>query len=83
MCWACDEARTSGSGKYATGCTSCTARGIARSLAAFNALHPRGTGRNKDMVEMVDRMMPDVPTDQAQALVREWWSFDRQRTVAA
>lgn len=78
-CPACQAAMTRSSGIYRDGCKGCAARAIARSKAAFNALHDKGTGKTRELIELVDRLLPDLPTEAARKMVRDWWSLDHQQ----
>lgn len=61
---------------YASSCLDCTARAIARSLPAFNALHNRGTGNRHDLREAILRAMPNTEYTAARRMVWAWWQHD-------
>lgn len=66
-------------GIYKSSCAGCSARAVARSLAAFNALDPKGTGDKEPLRELVQRVLPQMPMAQARSAVWEWWQHDHQR----
>lgn len=63
-------------GGYRSECNGCTARAIARSLSAFNALHDAGTGDREALRQMVITLMPGVELNRARQMVWEWWQRD-------
>lgn len=65
-------------GGYSAACTTCSARAIARSLAAFNALHEHGNGNRDDLRDMVARMLPDMGPVEAKRAVMAWWRHDHE-----
>lgn len=84
VCPDCTEAKARTWSLYRKGCHGChgcTARSIARSLTAFNALSAKGTGERKPLSDMVDKLMATVPRDDAVRMVRDWYRHDR--SVAA
>jgi hypothetical protein len=70
-------------GLYANWCDGCMARAIARSHAAFDALHERGKKDVRGLREIVARCMPEVPFEDARRLVWEWWQLDHAKEVEA
>jgi hypothetical protein len=83
QCDDCTTARVRTWGIYRADCHGCVARSIARSLTAFNALHPKGTRDVESLRDMVARLLPAVPTAEARRMVSEWWQHDRQERAAA
>jgi hypothetical protein len=77
-CPDCTKARAGVWPLYRSNCHGCVARQIARSQEAWNAMHPAGTLEVEPLSAMVDRMMADVPRDQAADMVREWVRHDRR-----
>lgn len=77
-CDNCTRAKAGMWGGYSASCIECTARAIARSLDAFNAISPRGTGRAEPLRELIRRAMPQTPFDTAKAMVRHWWKHDNE-----
>lgn len=61
---------------YRTNCDDCTARAIARSLSAFNALHERGNGDRQELREAILRAMPNTEYVTARRMVWAWWQHD-------
>ena len=61
---------------YSANCDDCTARAIARSLSAFNALHNRGPGNRHDLREAILRAMPNTEYATARRMVWAWWQHD-------
>lgn len=61
---------------YQANCADCTARAIARSLTAFNALHNRGTGNRGELSEAIKRAMPNTEYTAARRKVWAWWQQD-------
>jgi hypothetical protein len=49
---------------------------VARGLAAFNALHPNGTGEREPLREQIERAIPDMPYKEAGTAVWRWWKHD-------
>lgn len=81
----CDDCTRSRAGLwcgYRSTCIDCTARAIARSLPAFNALHNRGTGNRDDLREAIQRAMPDTEYTAARRMVWAWWQHDQATHVA-
>lgn len=75
-CTDCATARVRTWAGYRKGCPGCAARMCARSLAAFNALHPKGTGEREPLRELVQRLMPSVAYADARRMVWDWWQID-------
>jgi hypothetical protein len=75
-CRDCTAARTRTWGQYNLTCPSCLARNAARSQAAYDALHPLGTGDRLALRDLIARKMPQVPTADARRMVYEWWQHD-------
>ena len=75
-CPDCTQARaTRWHGGYRNHCNDCTARAIARSLAAFNA------GRDpKTLDDTISRALPELPYRAALDMVRAWWRNDHPKT---
>ena len=82
-CTDCEQARIHTWGIYQAACIGCTARAIARSLTAWNALHPLGDGNRQALKELVDRLMPQTSTDEARRQVVAWWRHDHPSTSGA
>ena len=70
-CQDCTKARAGHWGGYSMGCQSCTARAIARSPEAFEALGARGDTRA--LSAMVDHIMGATDRAEAVRMVREWF----------
>ena len=78
-CLECDRALSEvWHGIYRSGCMGCTARAAARSYAAFDALHPNGSGDPNALRDLVRRVLPGVPTADARRAVGDWWRRDHQ-----
>lgn len=77
-CQYCDQARS----VYAANCDGCSARHIARSMTAWNALHANGNGNRSDLTDMVNRMLARVEPKEARRMVLEWWRHDHQESRA-
>lgn len=75
-CDNCTRATAGMWGGYTAACHECAARAIARSLDAFNALSPRGTGQGQELRDLIRRALPAVPFDAAKAMVWRWWKHD-------
>lgn len=75
-CDFCAAARVGLFHGYRASCPDCTARAIARSLPAFNALHNRGTGDRDDLREAIQRAMPNTEYTAARRMVWAWWQHD-------
>ena len=76
---ACEDCTRSRAGLwcgYRTNCDDCTARAIARSLSAFNALHERGNGDRQELREAILRAMPNTEYATARRMVWAWWQHD-------
>ena len=81
----CDHCTRSRAGLwcgYASSCIDCTARAIARSLPAFDAMHPRGTGERDGLREAIQQAMPDTEYTAARRMVWAWWQHDHQKQEA-
>lgn len=61
---------------YTARCDGCSARLIARSPFAFDALHERGSGSTWRLRDLIERTMSHVPTQRAKAMVFAWWKQD-------
>lgn len=81
-CDYCAAARVRSCGMYRIGCHGCIARSIARSLAAFNSLDPKGTGDKEALRAAVARMLPSVPVKDARQMVMVWWREDHEGVLA-
>lgn len=57
-------------------CAGCSARAVARSLAAFNALDPAGSGDKDALRDLIARAMPGIHYKQAREAVWAWWEQD-------
>lgn len=75
-CQDCAKARAGMWCGYSTSCTDCAARAIARSLPAFNALPPRGTGDRDELRDVITRAMPNTEYAAARRQVWAWWLHD-------
>lgn len=76
---ACEDCTRSRAGLwcgYRANCADCTARAIARSLSAFNALHNRGSGDRDDLRTAILRAMPNTEYATARRMVLAWWQHD-------
>lgn len=76
---ACEDCTRSRAGLwcgYGASCQDCTARAIARSLPAFNALHTRGSGSRDDLRDAIQRAMPTTEYTAARRMVWAWWQHD-------
>lgn len=81
----CDDCERTRAGLwcgYSSACMDCTARAIARSLPAFNALHNRGSGNRDDLREAILRAMPNTEYATARRMVWAWWQHDHQAPEA-
>lgn len=67
---------------YMPTCQECTARAIARSLPAFNAIHPRGTGERDPLRDLIRRAMPKTKAAEARRMVWDWWQHDHPKPEA-
>lgn len=67
-------------GGYRMGCAGCSARAIARSLAAFNVLHPQGTGDRGELRALLGRMLPELGPVHAKRAVLGWWRHDHEQS---
>ena len=63
-------------GGYHANCCGCMARAAARTLAAFNAMHPCGTGDKDEFRALIVRMVSGVEYEDARRMVWEWWRRD-------
>lgn len=81
-CHDCQQARVKAWGAYRAQCNGCAARAIARSLTAWNALHPAGDGNRQALTEMVARLLPNVAADEARRMVLSWWREDHPKPKA-
>lgn len=61
---------------YRYSCADCCARAVARSLPAFDALHPRGTGERDPLRAAIQRAMPHTEYTAARRMVWAWWLHD-------
>jgi hypothetical protein len=77
-CPDCQHAARSCWAIYRSACPSCRARSAARSLAAFNALHPKGNGQREPLGELADRLLPEVEAQERRRMVVWWWRQDRE-----
>ena len=63
-----------------TACQGCTARAVARSLAAFHALHANGDGDKQPLRDLVARLaLPAEGQAAMKAAVMGWWWHDREQ----
>lgn len=76
-CTDCARAEAGIWGGYAPACTGCTARSIARSLAAFHAWDSMGSGDVQPLRELVERLLPTLTRQEAKTAIRTWWDHDR------
>ncbi|MEY5097745.1 MAG: hypothetical protein RJA36_464, partial [Pseudomonadota bacterium] len=82
---ACEDRTRSRAGLwcgYSAKCQDCTARAIARSLPAFNALHNRGAGNRHGLREAILRAMPNTEYAAARRMVWAWWQHDHPEAKA-
>jgi hypothetical protein len=82
---ACDDCTRARAGLwcgYSANCDDCTARAIARSLSAFNALHNRGTGNRHDLRDAILRAMSNTEYAAARRMVWAWWQHDHPEAKA-
>lgn len=82
-CEDCARARVGTWCGYHLRCAGCTARGIARSLVAWNALHRLGSGDRQSLRELIATALPEVSTNQARELVWSWWTHDHPEDATA
>lgn len=64
-------------GGYSARCPGCSARAIARSLAAFHAWDAMGDGDVQPLRELVERLLPTLSREEAKQAIRRWWDHDR------
>ena len=81
-CEACAAAKVRTSGLYINRCEGCTARAVARSLAAHHAWHPQGEGDLEPLKALVAKLFPADRQRQARALVWAWWQHDHPQPPA-
>lgn len=82
-CDDCQKARSATWwGGYRSGCIDCAARAAARSLDAFNALSPNGTGDKEALRHLIQRAMPQTDYTQARRMVWDWWTKDHQQPAS-
>lgn len=81
-CPSCAVARVRTSCEYRSDCMGCTARAIARSLTAWNALHKNGNGQRAPLTEMVNRLLAGMDPKEARKLVLDWWRHDHPEGTA-
>lgn len=75
----CEDCAHSRAGRwcgYRAACADCAARALSRSLPAFDALHPRGTGAREPLREAIQRAMPHTEYTAARRMVWAWWQHD-------
>lgn len=60
---------------YQSGCLGCSARAIARSSAAFDAIR---RSQPDDLREMMTRMLPTKSYAEARAMVWKAWQIDHE-----
>jgi len=83
-CAECDLARGRvWHGIYANWCDGCTARALARSSAAFDAIDERGRRDPEPLRELIARCMPAMPYEAAREAVWDWWQVDHAKEVEA
>ena len=75
-CDHCDRARAGIWCGYASSCDECVGRALARSLHAFNALHPRGSRDREPLREAIQRALPGIDYATARRMVWQWWLHD-------
>lgn len=76
---ACPDCTASRAGQwcgYRSQCPDCIARAVARSLPAFNALHPRGDRDREGLRDAIRRAMPNTDATEARRMVWAWWLHD-------
>lgn len=72
-CEACTIAATRPTGQYRQGCIGCSARAVARSMAAFKAVVEKDPA---PLRETLERVFPALSYEQARRLVWAWWQSD-------
>ncbi len=76
----CDNCRRAAAGMwicYRMACDGCTARAIARSMAAFNAARPGASADDKAALrETYARALPHLPMREAHEAMLFWWRLD-------
>lgn len=80
----CDDCTRSRAGLwcgYRSTCQDCAARAIARSLPAFNALHPRGKRDPELLRDAIQRAMPGADCAIARRMVWAWWRRDHPEAL--
>lgn len=78
-CQDCTKARAGIWPLFRSNCHGCAARHVARSIEAWNAMHPAGTGEVEPLSRMVDTMLADIPREQAADMVREWVRIGKEQ----
>jgi transposase len=68
-CTCCEQAKVRSCAMYRANCKGCTARSIARSFAAWNALHKNGNGNRKPLTEMVNSLLAEIDAKESRKLV--------------
>lgn len=77
-CHDCTEAMRRTWGGYRADCPGCTARAIARSLAAWRAITKGEDADKKALRELIAKLLPKTSTTEARRMVFGWWNADRQ-----
>lgn len=80
-CPDCTQARAGQWIGYRADCQDCTARAVARSLPAFNALDPRGTGERDELRDLIRQAMPNTVAADARRMVWAWWQHDQAQAA--
>ncbi len=75
-CSDCDRSRAGLWCGYRYECADCCARAVARSLPAFEALHPRGKRDPDPLRDAIQRAMPTTDYAAARRMVWAWWQHD-------
>lgn len=81
-CDHCRRARAGLWGGYYSGCMSCRARLLARSLAAFDALGRKDKRDARELREATARALDSIPYTEARELVLDWFNHDRKESQA-
>lgn len=75
-CNACTIAAQRYTGYYENWCDGCMARAVSRTLAAFHALDPHGTGDKEALRETIASVFPEAKRDKGRQDVWAWWQLD-------
>lgn len=75
-CDNCARARAGMWCGYSATCNDCTARAVARSITAFEAVRHRATA---DLRAMLARALPGMSYEAARDMVWVWWRLDHPK----